>query len=896
MGKEGERDELVMELVSAAMEQTPETRESYLRSACGNDADLFSEVAERVDWEQRMGGFLRQSVAETLELFERPFEPGALVAGRFRVLNEIGRGGMGVVYEAYDEKLDRRVALKTAVRGYDNRLPPETRAAREVSHFNVCKVHELHSAQTEMGEVEFLTMEFISGETLSARIRRSGGLPLEQAREIALQISAGLAQAHRQGVVHGDLKCGNVILTELPGGGTRAVITDFGLASLAHSEGETNASQQLRGSFDYMAPELFSGVAPSRASDLYALGVMLHEMITGSVPAPVAEQGLNEDATTLTLTRTADRRRPVGRRCQKLPRPWGAMVRRCLEFDPKDRFSTADEVIERLEAPPGNRRWLLAIPAAAAVVAAVLWLGRDKPGPPVRLAVLPIAVEGAPIPEAAGLGVELADRLSGARRGFVVIPPGEAQRNRVDSPERAKTVLAATHVLRTRMRNSGGQLIMEASVVESGSGSTLQGIRGSYGPRDVALMAKALTATVTGAFRLRARVPMEVLAAAAYPDYVQGLSLLKRDESSADEAIPFLLKASKLDPGSALVQAALAEAYLQKFWKGFGAEWMDQASQAITKARSLNADSPPVLLADGYMNQLHGWYEQAAREYSRAAELAPGSADAWSRLAQTYSAMNQPDQAIATYRKALDAQPDYYLPYLDLGRFYRRRLQFSEAEQIFRKVTSLAPGLAVGQMLLGLALEDENRSAEAEQALLTSVGLQETAPALIDLGALYYSAERYAEAERCFERALTIAPPTAPAYADLADAYRHLGRLDDAVSAYRSAEALAKANVIQNPSDASARSLYAYILAHLGRTELSNYEVAQALGLAPRDAAVMRDAVLIFEVLGERERSLEVLREPPPQLLQDLNSQPDVRSLQQDSSFQELLSNKKGQK
>jgi Tfp pilus assembly protein PilF len=310
----------------------------------------------------------------------------------------------------------------------------------------------------------------------------------------------------------------------------------------------------------------------------------------------------------------------------------------------------------------------------------------------VRLAVFPIAVEGAPVPAADGLGVELAERLSGARRGFVVIPPAEAQRNSVNTLEKAKTAMAATHVLRTRVRSSGSRLAVEASVIATNSNLTLQELRGSYGPNDIALVAKALTATITSAFRLRARVPMEVLAAAAYPSYVQGLNLLRRDDASADEAMPFFRKASEQDPRSALPYAGLAEAYLQKFQRRFGTDWMDRATQAVMRAQSLNTDSAPVLLAAGHLKQLHGWYDQAAQDYARAAELAPGSADAWNRLALAYSAMNRPDQAITTYRKALEAQPDYYLPYIDFGRFYRKQLQFREAEQLFRHVTVIVPG------------------------------------------------------------------------------------------------------------------------------------------------------------------------------------------------------------
>lgn len=884
-----------MTLVSAALEQSPETREGYLRSACAGDAGLYDEVAGRVQWEGRMDGFLCHTVLDAFEYLDRPFEPGELVAGRFRVLSEVGRGGMGVVYEAFDEKLDRRVALKSAVRGHDNRLPPETRAAREISHFNVCKVHDLHSTRTESGEVQFLTMEYIDGETLSARIRRAGPLPPDEAREIARQICAGLAQAHRQGVIHGDLKCGNVILTAMPGAEVRAVITDFGLASMNPAGLEDALTNQLRGSLDYMAPELFSGASPSVASDLYALGVIVHVMLTGKLPTPVKEPRLASDATTLTLGR-ASIQRPVARRCEKLPAPWSGIVKRCLESAPEDRFASADEVSGRLDAPAGPRPWIVAVAAAAlAMVAALLWFGREPQGPAVRLAILPITVEGAPVPAAAGLAVDLADRLSGARRGFVVIPPNEAARNRVDTSERAHTVLSATHLLRTRLRNQGGQAVVQASVIDTGSGQVVQELKGTYRLNDISLLAKALTATVTGAFHLRAGVSLELVSVAAYPWYIQGINLLRRDGVSADEAIPFLQKASDLDPRSPLPYAGLAEAQVQKFQRGYGAEWLDRAAQSVAKAQSLNADTPPVLKAAGLYKQQHGWYEQAAQDFNRALELAPNDAEAWNRLASAYAGMNRTDEAIATYQKAIAALPDYYAPYMELGTFYLNRGQFHEAEGLYRQATAVAPGFARGHMDLGLALKQQGRLQAAEQSLLTSLQLLPSPSVLTNLGALYYQEERYSEAARYFERSVQATTPNAIPFWNLADAYRQLGRNAEASEMYRKAQAMSQSDLIQNPRDAVARVGLAYSLAQLGVRDQAEFEVLQALGMGPGNATVTREAAFTFEALRERDQTLRVLATAPAPLVQELSQQPDLKELQGDSRFQDLLRNRMSQ-
>jgi eukaryotic-like serine/threonine-protein kinase len=305
-----------------------------------------------------------------------PLSPGSLLGERFRILREVGRGGMGLVFEAVDEKLNQRVALKFARPGWGDRLPPEVRAAREVSHFNVLKVHDLHMISTTFGEMEFVSMEFIDGQTLPERMSCHGPLPEAEARGIAKQICAGLAQAHRQGVIHGDLKCGNVILSRLPQGGLRAVIADFGAAKMKVVEGP-DVKGGCAGTRDYMAPELFHGEKPTVASDLYALGILFHVMLTGHLPKrferPQESPAVDSNASTVSLGP------PIvdahwQHTIEDLPSPWEKIVIRSLSPRPENRFRSAEAVIDALKTRKSAPTWS----AATAVVAAKDKLARAR--------------------------------------------------------------------------------------------------------------------------------------------------------------------------------------------------------------------------------------------------------------------------------------------------------------------------------------------------------------------------------------------------------------------------------------------------------------------------------------------------------------------------------------
>lgn len=856
MPGEFEYDELLMTLVESALAQPKSARQAFLQSNCNGDTSLYREALSRVDWQERMGGFLCDPVVRHGS--NQAFAVGDKIGGRFRIVRELGRGGMGVVYEAVDEKLDRRIALKSAQRGFQDRLSPEARSALEVSHPNVCKLHEIHTAETPDGPIDFLTMEFVEGENAAERIRREGPLPATEVHRIALQLCAGLAQAHSQGVVHGDLKCGNVILSRTPEGSPRAVLTDFGLARLT---GKAPVRREDRGGTpDYMAPELLRGGPASTASDIYALGVVFHVLLKGHPPSPPLE----------------------------LPAPWDRILPRCLAETPEDRFESAEQITAILSRRPQVVRWLLAF--ALAIIAALgltLWLNREKPGPPVRLAVLPAAVEGSPVPVADGVVADVAERLSGLRRNFTVLSPAES--SQVDTPAKARSMLGATHALSIGLRSSGSRLTATASITDAVSGHTLRELEGEYSMADPQLLAKALLATVTRTFGLKSGATQETVSPAAYTSYVQGVGLLRRDTQSADRAIPFFEKAIALDARSALPWAGLAEAQLQKLLRAGGQQWSDAASVSLAKAKSINPDSLPVLMASGVFLQAHGKYEQAIADFTRATELEPSNSEAWRRLAVAYEKSNRTAEAVSAFRKAIEIQPDDSRPYESFGSFYLDRNQFAEAEKIYRRVTEVAPVSGSGHMNLGLALMQQAKFAEAEKAMLTALQIRPTALVLMNLGALYYAQERYRDALRFYEKGIAAGPPSARRYRNLGSAYRHLGLRKQARDAYTTARNLAEDEVARNPRQAYSRVLLALLSAYLGDARRAEVEIAQALSLEPENATVMREAAIAFEFLGRRGKALQVIRQAPPFLLEELTRHPDMKRFQQDSEFKDML-------
>jgi serine/threonine protein kinase len=310
------------------------------------------------------------------------FTPGMVLAGRYRIIGLIGRGGMGEVYRADDLKLGQPVALKFLPKALADdavrreRLFAEVRIARQVSHPNICRVYDI-------GEIEgrhFLTMEYIDGEDLASLLKRIGSLHGAKALDVARQLCLGLAAAHDKGVLHRDLKPANVMID----GRGHVRITDFGLAVAA---GEEILEGNVSGTPPYMAPEQFAGKGASVRSDIYALGLIFYEVFTGRRAFDAQTMAeLRQKKETSSPTAPSEIARDIDPIVERV-------ILRCIEKDPRQRLASSEQVAVAL---PGGDPLTAAVAAGETPSPEMVAASGSKEGlrPAVAWAILTLIIVG----------------------------------------------------------------------------------------------------------------------------------------------------------------------------------------------------------------------------------------------------------------------------------------------------------------------------------------------------------------------------------------------------------------------------------------------------------------------------------------------------------------------
>jgi serine/threonine protein kinase/tetratricopeptide (TPR) repeat protein len=740
--------------------------------------------------------------------------------GTYEILGPLGAGGMGEVYRALDTRLGREVAIKVLpaeVASSPDRLARFEREARTVAGLNHPNIVTLHTVEDSDG-IRFLTMELVEGQMLSTLVT-PGGLPLPRILELAIPLTEALVAAHEKGVIHRDLKPGNVMVTR----DGRVKVLDFGLAKMTGSDESVSeetlsatASSPLSGegrvvgTVPYMAPEQIRGEPLDARTDLFALGIMLFELATGrrpfigATPADVGSSILRDTPEPLSEVRG------------DIPEGLERVVGRCLEKEPRARLQTALDVFNELRhLQKGLERGKAAEPSSRGLAS---------------IAVLPFVNRGHDEEDeyfSDGLADELLTMLTKIR-GLRVAARSSAftfKGRDVPLPEVGRALNVAT-VLEGSVRRAGNRVRISVQLVKVTDSYHLWSERYDRTLEDIFAVqddiaqsvVKELRSTLLGEkvdSKAAGSVKAEVAAAArgrgqsaeAHRLYLLARHFIDRvTRADTAMAVGYLMEALELDPTFALAWVELGGAYSREADMGWApvVEGYERARVAVDRALSLEPNLAEAHAQMAWIVMAYDWnWTKAEASYRRALELAPGNALVLRGAGTLADSLCRVEEAIDLYRRAAEQDPLSSTGYHNLGAALRSAGRLAEAEQAFRKALELAPQRASSRANLSLTLLAQGL---LEQALEEARREPHVAYRHMVLAIVHHAAGRLTESDEAL-RELTERYAEDHAY-QIAAVYAAREEADPAFDWLERAYALRDGGLAESKANPLFRTLY----------------------------------------------------------------------------------------
>ncbi len=638
----------------------------------------------------------------------------------YRILKELGRGGMGVVYLAEDTKLGRNVALKfLPKRGGageldEARFVQEARLAATLNHPNICVIHAIEEYDGQL----FISMEYVNGKDLKSMIK-SGTMSLDEVTGIMSSVADGLAVAHDKGIIHRDIKSDNIMITA----DGHVKIMDFGLAKIKGTSGLTKSGDTV-GTVSYMSPEQFRSGEISPQTDLWSFGVVLYEALAGTLPfsgeheAAIMYEVLNVEPKALQLYRN------------DMPEDLQVIVSQLLQKEPLKRLSSAKELAERLRK-----------------------VSMEPPAPSSEKSIAVLYFENMSSESesdyfCAGITEDIITDLSKIN-GLQVVSRKDVLpfRNKEVNTRQVGEALRINYVLEGSVRKAGNKIRITAQLIDVRSGFQVWAERFDRLVEDIfdlqdevsLKIADALKVSFTGTGKETA-AQRPVVDMRAYDLFMRGRDLLNiRGKKSNERAIQMLENALSIDPNFAPACAALAEAFSNMYlWYDGDPQWLGKTIQMNQKALSLdpdsieaqfgiamvylyqkrfteakrtlntiiqkNQDSYDAVRWLGIIADITGDYDTAVKQYKRAAELKPYSEEPWMHLDMTFRRMGNEQESDDAARKIIEigqrkfeVNPDDVLTLSRMAIPYARFGENEKAVSAIRRVAETAPndGLAL---------------------------------------------------------------------------------------------------------------------------------------------------------------------------------------------------------
>ncbi len=901
-----ERWQTVKELLDRALRCAPDERMAILDQVCGSDPSLREEIESLLAAEEGAGGFLEPPASPTTptgadELAE---VLQAALGSTYRLERELGGGGMSRVFLAEEVSLARRVVVKV--------LPPELAASVDAQRFRrearlAARLQHPHVvpllAAGEAGALLYYTMPYVAGESLRERLKREGRLPVEEAVQLAREVADALGYAHGEGVVHRDVKPGNILLS-----GAHALVTDFGIAqalsrgeisdastdpppsSPTRASGDADNTARVRltrtgvtvGTPQYMSPEQASGGEVDARSDIYALGCVLYEMLTGGPPHAGPTQRSNAVGP-IEPPPSLDHARP------EAPEAVGRAIIRALAPSREDRFQTAAEFAHALarsvsegsvvsgtssRAAPGWLKPVVAILLLCLIVAGGLIARSRQSGVtatragPAMLAVLPLKNLGATEDQyfADGLTDEITSRLAGVGGlGVISRTSADQYRETRKSLKQVGRELAVGYILEGSVRwekttDGRGRIRVIPQLIQVADDRQLWAGRYEAEFADVFRVQGDIAKQVAAALGVALRPPERRALVApqtenldAYALYLQGRQALRLDPSEA--AVRLFERAVALDSTFAAAYVGLAEAHQMIY--GWAVDRsgtrMAQIEAALDRALRLQPDLVEALRAQGsYYSYALGDYGRALRALSRADSLRPNDPATIRSIGQIDLDRGKLSEALRRFRQSVALDPRSASSHLRLGRLLTWMRRYGEADRHLAQAVVLAPDAPFAWRWRAYAKRLGGDTAGERRVLreaIARIGIEKLLPS-----------ETWADFILTRDTANWVVLEAAGPEAFETDTVRYLqwkaefaavrGHTRQARAYADSARLRPEAELAQRPADGILHGDLAFIYLSLGRTEDAVRESERAAAFLPLEVSY-GDGMPALENLAE---------------------------------------------
>jgi len=847
----------------------------------------------------------------------------------YKILEKLGEGGMGEVYLAQDTKLKRQIAIKflpehlTKDKENVERFQREAEAAAALNHPNIVTIHDVIEEDNQI----CIVMEYVDGKSLRDFINEYK-METDKIIDIITQISEGLSNAHNAGIVHRDIKPENIIIDQ----DARVKILDFGLAKLKGVSKLTKETSTL-GTIQYMSPEQIQGKDIDQRSDIWSLGVVIYELLTGEKPF----EGQYEQAVSYAIVNDSPTWDLIIDRDEK----YGLknIVYKCLEKNPDKRYqSVAELIIELKKSEESSSKYKLVLDRniihylkivlaenlkstkskiflfiSVLILLLVSYIIYQKPYPShaIHVAILPINYVGENPEERKfcdGLFEYLTGQIGMLRRyqkTFSVVPSSEIRSENVISVKQARQLFNINMAIEMTVNffNNYVQLtvnIIDADELRLVNSATLQDTSKSK----INLQAE-IALEIAGLLNVEDENLNQSIHGRAtlkpntFENYLKGKNFLQDYESidNINKALEHFYISINYDSNYALAYVGLAEAYYRKYEYEKKTQYADSSTKYSYKAIRLNNTLAESHITLGMIHSLKGLYDEAISDFENAIKIDMMNHVAYRELARVYSKMNKPDLAELTSKRAIQLNPEYWANYNYLGVHYYQIGDYSRAIKQFKKVVELRPNNVKGYNNLGGMYFFVEKFDSSKMVLNKSIEIEPNLEGYYQLGVYYFYQKQYSAAAEMFLAATDFSGEDYSLWGNLANSYFWSGEKEKAIKYYKMAIKFCEPLLEVNPKNT-------YVIA-----DLAGYNVAvgnkneaikllnKAIRYGNLEPSVMFTIGAIFEMLDDREKALEWIEKAVNSgySLSEIELLPDLMELRKDERYIDFVKSKSGE-